>query len=306
MKALDTLRIFVITLQQGSLSAAGASLGLSAATVSRRISALEEELGVQLLDRMSRTLKATESGQVFYQRAEAILESMAEAEEAARTLQSRPEGKLRVHSRTLIGNRLMAPLIQKFCQQYPHITVELILSENPVNIVEQHFDVDIRTGKFSDSSFTLRRLTTLDDVLVASPDYLARHPALHKPQDLLAHNCMTYRRSQEPTHWLYRENGQTHELAIQGNFHCNSGEVLRHSALNGLGIALLAEPTVADCLQDGRLVRVLESVRFTNSVFDNGVFAVFRPGPLLPQKVRLFVDFLSAQFEAGPVGRSRD
>jgi len=298
MKALDSLRIFVMAIQKGSLSAAGISLGLSAATVSRRISALEKELGVQLLDRHSRNLKTTEAGLVFYQRTESILEAMAEAEEDARKLNSQVEGKLRVHSRTMIGTRLIAPLIPQFCKTHPAITVELILSENPVNIVEHHFDVDIRTGKFNDSSFTLRRLTTVKDVLVASESYLNRSPPLSDVQDLFKHNCITYRRSQEPTHWLYRKENITQELEVQGNFHCNSGEVIRQSALNGMGIALLAEPTVRDCLENGTLKQLLPFCEMSNSVFDNGVFAVFRSSQLLPQKVRHFVDFLSEAFES--------
>ncbi len=299
MKALDTLRVFVVTLQKGSLLAAGKSLGLSPATVSRRISALEEELGVQLLDRVSRTLKATEAGLGFARRAESILEAMAEAEESARTLRSRPEGKLRVHARTMIGIRLIAPLIRRFCEAHPSITVDLILSDGPVNIVEGNFDVDIRTGRFNDSSFAMRRLTDVEEVLVASPGYLKAHPPVAAPQDLLAHNCLTYRKSEEPTRWQYREgrDGEAvRELAIQGNFHSNSGEVLRASAIAGMGLALLAEPTVRDALRDGSLVRVLPGVRITNTTFDNGVFAVFRAGPLLPQKVRLFIDFLGEAF----------
>ncbi len=296
MKALDTLRVFVVTLQKGSLLAAGKSLGLSPATVSRRISALEDELGVQLLDRMSRTLKATEAGLGFARRAESILEAMAEAEESARTLRSRPEGKLRVHARTMIGVRLIAPQIRRFCELHPSITVDLILSDGPVNIVEGNFDVDIRTGRFNDSSFAMRRLADVEEVLVASAAYLAAHPPVATPQDLLAHNCLTYRKSEEPTRWQYREGDAVQELAIGGNFHSNSGEVLRASAIAGMGLALLAEPTVHDALKDGSLVRVLPGVRITNTTFDNGVFAVFRAGTLLPQKVRLFIDFLGEAF----------
>lgn len=296
MKALDSVRIFVTAVHKGSLLAAGRSLGLSAATVSRRISALEEELGVQLLDRVSRTLKTTEAGKIYFQHAQGILEAVAQAEEATRTLSSRPEGRLRVHARTMIGMRLIAPRMKAFGSRYPSITVDLILSDEPVNIVEHDFDVDIRTGRINDSSFALKRLTTLHDVLVASPEYIRRTPAITQPADLLRHNCMTYRKSQEPTFWQYKDpaaEGTVRELAIQGNFHSNSGEVLRQSALAGMGIALLAEPHVRESLREGSLVRVLPDVPFTNSTFDNGVFAVFRAGAALPQKVRHFIDFLS-------------
>lgn len=298
MKAFDTLRIYVMALRKGSLSAAGKGLGLSAATVSRRITALEDELGVQLLDRMSRTLKATEAGHTFLAHAERLLEAVSTAEEATRSLPALPEGKLRVHARTMIGMRLIAPMVRDFCARHPGITVDLILSDEAVNIVEHHFDIDIRTGRFGESSFALRRFVSVEDVIVASPDYLQRSPPLTQPQDLLQHNCMTYRKSEEPTHWRYRVDGEVHELAIQGNFHSNSGEVLRLNAVAGMGLALLAEPNVAGNLADGSLVRVLPQWRFTNSTFDNGIFAVFRAGVPLPHKVRLFIDFLVQAFEA--------
>ena len=121
MKALDSLRIFVITQRKGSLSAAGRSLSLSPATISRRISALEEELGVQLVDRTSRNLKVTEAGQAFLGHAELVLEAMARAEEAARNSKLLPEGRLRIHSRTQIGLRVIAPLLPGFARQHPDI-----------------------------------------------------------------------------------------------------------------------------------------------------------------------------------------
>ena len=171
MKALDSLRIFVITQRKGSLSAAGRSLSLSPATISRRISALEEELGVQLVDRTSRNLKVTEAGRAFLVHAEVVLEAMAEAQEAARDARLRPEGRLRIHSRTQIGLRVVAPLMPRFAQLFPDIHVEIELSEHPVNLVEQDFDIDIRTGESTDSGFAIKRLLSSDEVLVASPAF---------------------------------------------------------------------------------------------------------------------------------------
>jgi DNA-binding transcriptional LysR family regulator len=294
MKALDSLRIFVTTQRKGSLSAAARSLSLSPATISRRISALEEELGVQLVDRTSRNLKMTEAGQAFLGRAEGVLEAMAEAEQAARNARQRPEGRLRVHSRTHIGLRVVAPLLPRFAQLYPDIRVEVELSEHPVNLVEHDFDVDIRTGESSDSGFVIKRLLSSDEVLVASPGFLKTYSRIKHPTDLPNVRCLTYRREHEATSWKYvDEQGEHKELAIQGVLSANNGELLRLAAIGGMGIALLSEPTVRGSLQDGSLVRLLPDYRFAVRAFSNGIFAVFRQSQVLPLKVRAFVDFVA-------------
>ncbi len=294
MKALDSLRIFVIVQRKGSLSAAGRSLSLSPATISRRISALEEELGVQLVDRTSRNLKVTEAGQAFLEHAELVLEAMAQAEEAARNAKLLPEGRLRIHSRTQIGLRVIAPLLPGFAQRHPDIQLELELSEHPVNLVEQNFDIDIRTGESNDSSFVIKRLLSSDEVLVASPAFMKVHKRIRHPSDLLQVRCLTYKREHEAITWKYIDDtGQQQELAIQGVLSSNNGELLRLAAIGGMGIALLSEPTVRSCLEDGTLVRLLPEHRFAVRAFSNGVYAVFRQSRTLPLKVRAFVDFIA-------------
>jgi DNA-binding transcriptional LysR family regulator len=303
MKALDPLRIFVTTQRKGSLSAAARSLSVSPATISRRITALEEELGVQLVDRTSRNLKMTEAGQVFLERAEVVLEAMAEAEQAARMSRQRPEGRLRVHSRTQIGLRVIAPLLPRFARRYPDIQVEIELSEHPVNLVEQDFDVDIRTGESNDSGFVIKRLVSSDEVLVASPTFMKTHPRIKAPSDLPQVRCLTYRREHEATTWKYiDEQGQQQELAIRGVLSSNNGELLRLAAIGGMGIALLSEPTVRSDVADGSLVRLLADHRFAVRGFSNGIFAVFRQSRTLPMKVRAFVDFIGDALASGSAG----
>ncbi|MFS2166437.1 LysR family transcriptional regulator [Variovorax sp. Varisp62] len=294
MKALDSLRIFVIVQRKGSLSAAGRSLSLSPATISRRISALEEELGVQLVDRTSRNLKVTEAGQAFLEHAEVVLEAMARAEEAARNSKLLPEGRLRIHSRTQIGLRVIGPLLPGFAQRHPDIRLELELSEHPVNLVEQDFDIDIRTGESNDSNFVIKRLLSSDEVLVASPAFMKVHKRIRHPNDLLQVRCLTYKREHEAVTWKYiDEQGVQQELAVQGVLNSNNGELLRLAAMGGMGIALLSEPTVRGCIQDGTLVRLLPEYRFAVRAFSNGVYAVFRQSRTLPLKVRAFVDFMA-------------
>ncbi|VWX61616.1 LysR family transcriptional regulator [Burkholderiales bacterium 8X] len=298
MKALDSLRVFVATLRKGSLSAAGRALGLSPATISRRISSLEEELGVQLVDRTSRNLKVTEAGKAFLEHAETVLEAMAAAETAARNTRQRPEGRLRVHSRTQIGLRVVAPLLPRFSQKFPDIHLEFELSEHPVNLVEQDFDVDIRTGSSNDSTFIIKRLLSSDEVLVASPAFVKAHPRLKHPSDLPHVPCLAYRRDQEVTTWQYiDEDGEQRELAIHGVLSANSGELLRIATLGGMGVALLSEAAVYGHIRDGTLVRLMPQHRFAVRAYSNGIYAVFRRTSTLPTKVRAFVDFLADELK---------
>ena len=297
MKALDPVRIFVTTLQQGSLSAAARALGLSPATVSRRIAALEEELGVRLLDRNSRQLMATEAGQIYHQRMERILEDVAQTENLVRHIKQAPEGQLRVHSRTLLGIRLIAPLLHRFSASYPDLTVDLHLSEEPVNLIEQNFDVDLRLGPLEDSSYVARKLAIGERIVVASPSYVRSHAPVHVPEDLeKGHNCLTYRKHREPTSWRYLKDEQPCTLAVHGTVYANNGEVLRRAAISGLGIALLADWSVSDDVKAGRLVHLLPGYKLTNTTFDNGVYVLFRDTRMLPLKVRVFIDFLAKAF----------
>jgi DNA-binding transcriptional LysR family regulator len=243
----------------------------------------------------------TEAGQAFLERAEVVLEAMAEAEHAARVSRQRPEGRLRVHSRTHIGLRVLAPLLPRFAERYPQIQVEVELSEHPVNLVEHDFDVDIRTGESTDSGFVIKRLLSSDEVLVASPAFSRAHAGLKHPTDLLKVRCLTYRRDREATTWKYMdEQGERQELPIQGALSANNGELLRLAALGGMGVALLSEAAVRADLRDGTLVRLLPDYRFAVRAFSNGVFAVFRQTQALPLKVRAFVDFIAEELrEAG-------
>ena len=163
-----------------------------------------------------------------------------------------------------------------------------------MNLVEQDFDIDIRTGESNDSSFVIKRLLSSDEVLVASPSFMKVHKRIRHPRDLTEVRCLTYRREHEATTWKYiDEEGKQQVLAIQGVLSSNNGELLRLAAIGGMGIALLSEPTVRSCIQDGTLVRLLPEHRFAVRAFSNGIYAVFRQSRTLPLKVRAFVDFIA-------------
>lgn len=292
MRRLQAMELFASAVREGSFSAAGRHAGLSPASVSRQVAALEASLGIQLLNRTSRSLALTDAGREYLARLDPILQNIAEAEAAAAALQTTPRGTPRVHSRTMFGMRVVAPLIPAFQARYPDLRVELRLGERPVRLAEEEVDVDLRIGAPPDAQLMQRRLLRSERVLVASPDHVARMPPLTAPCDLPAQHLLAYWTGPEDVVWRFLSDGALEEVAIAARFSSNSGEVLRGMALAGHGIALLDDYTVREDIEAGRLVRLLPDRRVTNTGFDLGIYAVFRQTSLLPAKTRPFLDFL--------------
>jgi DNA-binding transcriptional LysR family regulator len=293
---LEAMLLFLKVVQLGSMSSAGKESHLSPASVSRTIAALEAHLGVQLFNRTSRKIMLTDAGETYYQRIKPLLDELQDIETSTRLTQDEPDGLLRVHSHTSVGIHIVTPHMLEFSRLYPKITVDLQLSETPVNLLEQNFDIDIRLGELQDSSMLMRRLAPSDRVLVASPAYLAAHPPIQVPADLLHHNCITFRPGAEITTWrLVRDGEEMQEFKVTGTFHTNNSEVLRRAAVSGLGVALLTNWISKKDRDSGRLQVILPEYRATINSFNNGIFAIFRQARFVPKKVRVFVDFLAAR-----------
>jgi DNA-binding transcriptional LysR family regulator len=299
MSNLRDMQLFLKVAQNGSLSAAGRNVGLSPASVSRRINALEDALGVRLLNRSSRKLTLTEAGDVYLHRLEQILTDIDEAQEAVSQLQSIPRGALRVHSRLLVGMRYIGPALPRFLAAYPEIELDLMMSNFPIDLVGQNVDVDIRIGHLPDSSLIVRKLTSSDRVMVATPGYLQRAPLLTGPDDLADHNCLTYRINLGKHVWRFLDDRSALiEVPVAGNYRSDNGEALLMATLQGLGIGLFPDWAVAEEIADGRLVRLLPTYRISHTDFDNGVYAVYQQIRLRSAKVRVFVDFVAELFRS--------
>jgi DNA-binding transcriptional LysR family regulator len=294
MSKLQAMELLVATVREGSFSAAGRRAGLSPASVSRHIGELETQLGVQLLNRTTRHLSLTEAGRIYTQRIEQVLHSIEDAEAAAVALQAMPRGTLRVHSRTMFGTTVVTPLMPKFQKQYPDMKVELRLSERRIQLREEEFDIDLQIAAPKDPSLMQRRLLASERILVAAPDYVDRMPVLRSPDDLVAHRCLTYWLGPEDAVWKFMRKGALREMIVPSAFTSNNGHVLKDLAVMGHGIALLDDYTVANELARGRLVRLLPGYRVTNSTFDEGIYATFLQTNYLPEKIRVFLDFLVA------------
>jgi DNA-binding transcriptional LysR family regulator len=262
------------------------------------MSALEENVGGRLLNRTSRKLTLTEAGELYFQKIEHVLRQIAEANDSVAQLQANPRGTLRVHSRMLVGNQYIVPALPEFMKQYPDITVDLLLSNHPVDLVENNVDVDIRIGKLVDYTLIARKLVASERIVCATPAYLKRAGPLDSPNDLTAHNCLTYRLNLGRTTWRFKEpDGEVIEVPVTGTFQSDNGQALLEATRAGVGIALMPDWSIKDDLAEGRLVRLFPKHRVSWEAFENGIYAVYQKTRYQSKKVRAFVDFVSALFK---------
>ncbi len=290
-----SLAMFAAVVEQGSFSAAGRQLGLSPSAVSRTIDRIEARLGVRLLLRSTRALVLTAEGQSYLQAARRILADLDDAEQTIAD-HGVPRGRLRVSAVQAHGRLCIVPLLGEFAALYPHILVDIALTDTVVDIAAGQADVAIRFGLLADSTLTARKLGETRGVIVASPDYLARFGTPEVPEDLHRHNCLNFNfRRIEPV-WPFLRDGRAFGMSVKGNIEANSGETLGQLAAIGVGIARVGAFSVAQEIADGRLVPVLEE-------FNPGdveiIHAVFVGGATIPARVRVFVDFLAERLR-GP------
>ncbi len=271
-----------------SFSGAGRHLGLSPSAVARAVDRIEARLGVRLLLRSTRALTLTAEGQAYLQAARRILADLDDAERQIAD-QGAPRGRLRVSAAQAHGRLSIVPLLGDFAARYPHILIDIALTDRLVDVAAGQADVAIRFGPLPDSSLTARKIGETGRLVVASPDYLARAGTPLVPEDLHGHNCLNFNfRRAEPV-WPFRRDGRDFALSVRGNIEANNGETLGQLAAAGVGIARVGTFSIARELDEGRLVPLLEAF---NPGDVESIHAVFVGGTATPARVRVFVDFL--------------
>ncbi|MDJ0390106.1 LysR family transcriptional regulator [Roseomonas sp. E05] len=293
------MEVFAQAAALGSFSAAGRRLGLSPSAVSKLVTRIEDRLGTRLLVRSTRALQLTPEGEAYLARAQRIL---AEIEEAERIIaggaRAAPRGRLRVNASVGFGMRCIVPVVPEFLRRYPLVELDLSLSDSVIDLVEERTDIAIRSGPLRDSSLKARRILESRRVIIAAPDYLARHGTPARPEDLDRHNCLrfNFRRSQDD--WPFRDpqSGAAFARPVSGTAHANNGAVLRRLCLDGVGLARLGQFHVQPDLEAGTLVPVLEAY---NPEDIEAIHAVFAGHEHLAARIRAFIDFLAEQVRAG-------
>ncbi len=287
---LNAALVLVRVVQEGSFRAAGEMLGMPKTTVSRKVSELEAQLEVQLLQRTTRRLSLTEAGLAFMDEAEAAIARLEAAQEAVTELQREPRGRLRVTTTVTLGELFLAPLLAEFLEANPGVEVLLQLTDRQVDLVAERFDVAIRAGPLPDSSLIARTIGCSTYRVVASPDYLARHGTPHRPSDLSSHACLRFTRSgmEVRSSWPFGVGARTSEVAISGRLVSNDYMVLRTAAEQGLGIARLPSLLLHDAIQAGRLVALIDD----QAPPPNPLHLLHPGARRLPARTRAFIDFI--------------
>ncbi len=296
MDRLKALEVFVEVVAKNGFARAAEALETSPANVTRIIADLESHLGTRLLNRSSRKMSLTESGDALFERARAVVEEVAEFEAIASASSATARGLLRINAPLSFGVLQLAPLWPIFMARYPEVELEVALSDRVVDIVEEGFDLAVRISRSGSASHAARKLATSENICCAAPAYLAKHGTPGVPEDLKTHNCIGYRYSITGDEWSFSdERGQPHPVKVRCSMHSNNGDTARAAALAGLGIIWQPTFLIGEDLRAGRLVRLLPGYRLP----DIDVLAVYPSRRHLNTKVRVMIDFLAEQF--GPV-----
>ena len=297
MNKFDDLHAFVSVVEAGSFTAAADRLGADKSAVSRRVSSLEEHLGVQLMRRTTRTLNLTETGRSYYERSARILADLDEAESAVAQEHGELRGRLRVALPLSFGILHMGPPIDAFSQQHPQVRFDLDLSDRLVDLLQEGIDVAIRIGKLSDSSLIARRLFKSRVVVCASPEYLMKNGTPATPEGLLDHQCLIYSNRRDPEYWTWRDrDGVEQRIRVDVAMAANNGDLLSTAAADGLGIVMQPSFIVHRAIKAGELIPILDDYDWP----DTTAYAVYPPTRHLSYRVRALIDFLVEYFSDTP------
>lgn len=288
MDQFKQISTFVDVVAKGSLSAAARAEGIAPAMIGRRLDALEERLGVKLLQRTTRKIALTNEGITFLEDCQRILADLQTAEAAVSERSARASGHLLISAPAGFGRQHVAPLIPSFLAQHRDVSVTLNLNDRVVDLIGEGIDVAIRIATLSDSNLIGVKLADNKRVVVASPAYIKRHGAPASLDELAKHNCLAISSEGSQRGWTFRQNGKNVTLKVSGNMVCNDGAVLHEWALEGKGLAWRSMWEVGSAIEAGELVTVLDEFAAPG----NDIYAVFAQRRHLPLRIRAFVDFL--------------
>lgn len=281
---LNEIAIFVKVVDAGSFTGAAKALGLPKSTVSRKITQLEERLGVRLLQRTTRTLSLTDTGSAYYNQCSRIIGDVEEANIAVTEMQSKPKGLLRVTAPVLFGSWVLSDLISDFLQKNPDIQVDMVLTDQSLDLIQEGIDVAFRVGVLADSSLIARPLGEVKIATCASPEYIEQHGAPEHPQDLKQHNTLGWSHADN---WEF-DSPEHVSVDIKPRVHVNDAHSLHKLALNGVGIGRIPTFLCANDIKEGRLKPILCNWDFKAVP----IHALYPSNRHLSVKVRSFVDYV--------------
>jgi DNA-binding transcriptional LysR family regulator len=293
MDRLESMSTLLAAVETGSLSAASRKLGMPLATVSRKVSELEEHLRTRLLNRSSRRLTLTEPGRDYVVSCKRILEDIAEAERVASGEYRAPRGDLVITGSIVFGRLHIMPVVLDFLKAYPDINVRLMLSDRVVNLLEEQVDVAVRIGELPDSSLVATRLGSIRKIVCASPAYFEKHGTPRSPDDLAAHHCICFEGLTAPDRWSFVQAKAAISVAVRSRLIVNTADTAIDAAIASIGVTRVLSYQIADAMRAGLLSIALRD---------------YEPSPLpvslvtigqspLPLKLRAFLDFAAPRLK---------
>jgi DNA-binding transcriptional LysR family regulator len=290
------MQVFVAVAEEEGFSAAARRLGQSAPAVTRAIAGLEDHLGVKLLNRTTRYVRATEAGIRYLEDARRILAEVEAAEDAAAGINAEPRGMLSVTAPVLFGRRYVMPGIVDYLTRYPEMQVDAVFLDRPVNLLEEGLDVGVRIGELADSSMRARRVGSVRQQVLASPAYLEERGTPETPHALNLHRVIASSAGNFGSSWRFQfPDGEQH-VRVRPRLTVTSNDAALEAAIEGFGITRLLSYQAADAIAAGELVPILEPF----AAPDVPVHIIHRSGPQSPGKVRSFIDLMAERLRADP------
>ncbi|MEO0342539.1 MAG: LysR family transcriptional regulator [Pseudomonadota bacterium] len=294
MNRFSEMESFVAVVETGGFTDAARRLRLSKSAVSKQISALEDRLGARLLDRTTRNVQATEIGLSYYQEAVRVLKIASDADVMVASMQSSPQGRLRVTAPMDLGQTLIAPMATEFLRAFPDICVDLVLENRIVDLLADKYDLAIRIGPLPDSGLMARKLSSFRMVLVAAPAYLSAKGHPNTVKEIEAFDLLHFSNNQTGTVWAIDDGSGTVPIrALNSPLTINDGMSLLRAAIDGVGIAYLPDIMVGGAIASGQLEQLFPAI----TPEERTVSAVYPSGPFIQPKLRSFLDFLIDAFK---------
>lgn len=289
MDRLDTLRLFVRTAELGSFSKAAAEAGVSQSTASKAVASLEAQWGVALFLRSTRRITLTETGKAALERTRAALDAIAILDGELTGRDREPVGMLRVHASVALARYVLAPLGADFIRAFPHVKLEFLADDRPLDLVEAGVDIAFLLGALEDSPHFTKRVGSFDRVLAAAPTFLANRAPFQRPEELSNADCVVFTTAPTPDTWRLVNGAKKEAVNVSGPIKANSGGIVHEAMLRGVGVGFVPAFLILDDLEVGRLVRVLPQWRGAGV----DVHAVWPSNRRLPGKARAFMDFVA-------------
>lgn len=290
---IHSLNLFLEVMRQRSFTVVAKQQGTAPSSVSRTIANLEKELGIRLFQRSTRKLVPTEVGIVYFERISPLVRELEAAKQIATDLNEEPKGTLRITSSIVYGQMYIAPLLPVFTKKHPFLTIELLLTDAYLDLIEERIDVSIRLGSLQDSSYIARRLNTMAFTICASPDYIEEHGMPSEPEDIRNHNCLIFPRTGYNTNWLFKDaKEKIEEIPIHGQCLITNSQAIKQCAISGMGLALLPDWLISDDIKSGSLIRLFDKFEVTATDFDSGIYLLYPSREYIPLKTQVFMDHL--------------